>query len=188
MKTRHVQAALAFCVAVLACAPASGSSREPSDRVPRPDLALSTEDHSSSLAPAISWAGLSAPPGFPSAMDAQWLRKGDPGMVDRLTMRLLASDSLARSIATEIARLNESTPRDPRFMGLRQQGSSGNRNWIQRHPVLFGTLVGFGTGFLIGYLPGDDAIFEDFTAEFNGLVLGGIGAGAGALVGWGVSR
>ena len=57
------------------------------------------------------------------------------------------------------------------------------RSWIGRHPVLFGTLVGFGGGFLVGYLPGDDGVFYDFTAEFNGLVLGGVGAGAGALVG-----
>lgn len=62
------------------------------------------------------------------------------------------------------------------------------RNWIQKHPVLFGTMAGFGAGFLIGYLPGDDAVFDDFTDEFNGLVLGGAGAGAGALVGWAVSR
>jgi hypothetical protein len=54
--------------------------------------------------------------------------------------------------------------------------------------MLFGTLVGFGTGFLVGYLPGNDAVFEDFTAGFNGLVLGGVGAGAGALVGWVASR
>ena len=55
--------------------------------------------------------------------------------------------------------------------------------WIGRHPVLFGTLIGFGSGFLIGYLPGDDGVFDDFTAEFNGLVLGGVGAGVGAVSG-----
>jgi hypothetical protein len=57
------------------------------------------------------------------------------------------------------------------------------RNWIKRHPVLFGTLVGFVGGYLIGYLPGDDGVFYDFTAEFNGMVMGGIGAGTGAAVG-----
>ena len=54
---------------------------------------------------------------------------------------------------------------------------------IGRHPVLFGTLIGFGGGFLIGYVPGDDGVFDDFTAGFNGLVLGGIGAGIGAGLG-----
>jgi hypothetical protein len=47
---------------------------------------------------------------------------------------------------------------------------------------VFGALVGFGSGFLIGYLPGDDGVFDDFDAEFNGLVLGGVGALAGAVV------
>ena len=55
-------------------------------------------------------------------------------------------------------------------------------NWIKRHRAAFGALVGFGSGFLIGYLPGDDGVFDDFTAEFNGLVLGGVGALAGAVV------
>ena len=65
---------------------------------------------------------------------------------------------------------------------------NSDRNWIERHPSLFGAAVGFGGGFLIGYLPGDDAVFDDFTAEFNGLVLGGVGAAAGAIVGWLVGR
>jgi hypothetical protein len=33
------------------------------------------------------------------------------------------------------------------------------------------------------YLPGDDAVFDDFTAGFNGMVMGVIGAGTGATVG-----
>ena len=57
------------------------------------------------------------------------------------------------------------------------------RGWIARHPALFGALVGFGSGFLIGYLPGDDGVFSDFDAEFNGVVLGGVGALTGAVIG-----
>jgi hypothetical protein len=57
-----------------------------------------------------------------------------------------------------------------------------SRNWVQRHPVLTGTLIGAGTGFLIGYLPGDDGVFYDYTAGFNGTVLAGVGAGAGASI------
>jgi hypothetical protein len=64
-----------------------------------------------------------------------------------------------------------------------QASTPRRRGWIARHPVFFGALVGFGTGFLIGYLPGDDGVFNDFTAGFNGWVTGGIGAGAGAAVG-----
>ena len=66
---------------------------------------------------------------------------------------------------------------------VHQPVSQRKRSWIKRHPVLFGALAGFAGGFLIGYLPGDDAVFEDFDAEFNGWVLGGAGAGAGALAG-----
>jgi hypothetical protein len=49
--------------------------------------------------------------------------------------------------------------------------------------VLFGAVVGFGTGLLIGYAAGDDGVFDDYTAGFNGFVLGGIGAAAGAAAG-----
>ena len=63
-----------------------------------------------------------------------------------------------------------------------------SRNWIQRHPVLFGALVGYMAGFVIGYAPGDDAVFYDFTAEFNGFVLGGVGAAIGAVTGAIVGR
>lgn len=64
-----------------------------------------------------------------------------------------------------------------------QQEPRERRSWVRRHPVLFGTLVGFAGGFLIGYLPGDDVWFDDFAAPFNGLVLGGAGAGIGAAAG-----
>ena len=64
-----------------------------------------------------------------------------------------------------------------------QQPAPQKRSWIGRHPALFGALVGFGSGFLIGYLPGDDGVFDDFTAGFNGLVVGGVGAATGGAVG-----
>ena len=62
------------------------------------------------------------------------------------------------------------------------------QNWIKRHPVLFGSLVGFGGGFLVGAAGGDDGIFYDFTATGNGLILGGFGAGGGAVIGLLISR
>ena len=43
--------------------------------------------------------------------------------------------------------------------------------------------IGFWTAFFIGSLPGDDGVFDDFTATFNGMVVGGIGAGVGAVTG-----
>jgi len=71
---------------------------------------------------------------------------------------------------------------DSALLRLQQPGPQ-KRSWIGRHPLLFGTLAGFGADFLIGFLPGDDGVFDDYVAEFNGLVLGRVGAGVGALVG-----
>jgi hypothetical protein len=62
--------------------------------------------------------------------------------------------------------------------GARQ--AQPRRTWVQRHPVCTAAIIGFGVGYLIGYLPGDDAVFDDFTAGFNGAVVGGIGAGGAA--------
>jgi hypothetical protein len=70
-----------------------------------------------------------------------------------------------------------------RRMPAQQTAAPSRRNWIVRHPTLFGALVGFGGGFAIGYGAGDDGVFDDYVASFNGLVLGGIGAGVGAGVG-----
>jgi hypothetical protein len=83
----------------------------------------------------------------------------------------------------EVHRLTRSTLLLDSALRSRQQPAPPKRSWIGRHPVLFGTLVGFGGGFLIGYVPGDDGVFDDYVASFNGLVMGGIGAGAGAAIG-----
>ncbi len=186
MKTCNLRATFAFCLAILVCMPAAGSPCGQSGPASRVEPAVSAKDDASPGLPATARDGLCAPRAFTSG--AQCGRSGTFLIGEWLTVRPLGSGSLARSIAAQIDRLNKPTPPARRPMGLVQQTSSRHRNWVQRHPVLFGTLVGFGTGFLIGYLPGDDAVFEDFTAEFNGLVLGGIGAGAGALAGWVVSR
>ena len=90
---------------------------------------------------------------------------------------------LTRAVSREVASMNLSEALSDSSLLRLQQPGSRKRSWIGRHPVLFGTLAGFGAGFLIGYLPGDDGVFDDFVAEFNGLVLGGVGAGVGALVG-----
>lgn len=71
---------------------------------------------------------------------------------------------------------------DSAFLIVQERGPQ-KRSWIARHPVLVGTVVGFGGGFIIGYLGGDDGVFDDFTASFNGVLVGGIGAGVGAAVG-----
>jgi hypothetical protein len=93
----------------------------------------------------------------------------------------LHAHSIARA-APQIAARKASTARH-----AKPQDKS-KRNWIQRHPACFGSALGFVAGFLIGFLPGDDAIFYDFDAAFNGALLGGTGAGAGAVIGWAVGR
>jgi hypothetical protein len=85
--------------------------------------------------------------------------------------------------ARETGRFNVASEAERFTVAVAQPSRGEHRNWIQRHPVLFGAAVGFGGGYLIGYSTGDDGLFDDFTAEFSGLVLGGIGAGAGALFG-----
>ncbi len=85
------------------------------------------------------------------------------------------------SVRVEVARLTTAESGVASSIASLQQ-SPGRRNWVQRHPVWTAAMVGFGSGFLIGYLPGDDAVFDDFTAGFNGTVVGGIGAGAGASI------
>jgi hypothetical protein len=96
--------------------------------------------------------------------------------------------TLGRVVVLEAERLARASTMAQGSTAPAGERSAHKGNWIQRHPVLFGTAAGFGAGFLIGYLPGDDAVFEDFTASSNGVVIGGIGAGAGALVGATISR
>jgi hypothetical protein len=65
-----------------------------------------------------------------------------------------------------------------------QSSTTRQQSWISRHPVLFGTLVGLGGGFAIGYGSGDDGIFDDYTAFANGVFMAPIGAGIGAILGY----
>ena len=84
--------------------------------------------------------------------------------------------------------LTRPNPSDRTVAAPTPQPQKRQRSRIGRHLVLFGALTGFGIGFLAGYLPGDDGVFHDFTGEFNGLVLGGLGAGAGAAVGYAIDE
>jgi hypothetical protein len=78
-------------------------------------------------------------------------------------------------------------------VGQGQQNQTSDRSWIGRHPVLFGSLVGFGVGFAGGYVTGrpearGDPSSDYLTPEEGGFFFGGIGAGAGALIGLAVGR
>jgi hypothetical protein len=101
----------------------------------------------------------------------------------RSSLRPVARGWLERAADREVSRLARLRSVADSTRRARQQTGRQERGWIGRHPALFGVLAGFGGGSLIGYVPGDDAVLDDFTAGFNGLVVGGIGAGTGAAIG-----
>jgi hypothetical protein len=65
---------------------------------------------------------------------------------------------------------------------VHQAPAARRPNWIQRHPVATATIGGFLAGFAIGRATGDDGLFDDFTREGNGVLLGGICAGGAASI------
>jgi hypothetical protein len=70
--------------------------------------------------------------------------------------------------------------------GAAQPKPEQRRSWVGRHPALTGAIAGFGAGCALVYLTADeDAIIA---REGPALFFGGVGAGIGALIGWGVSR
>jgi hypothetical protein len=103
---------------------------------------------------------------------------------DRPTVPVVQLDrvTLTRAVAAELdrARVKPATRPAPPF---RLQQNPQKAGWIRRHPILFGTLAGFGTGFVIGCLPHEDNALYLFPGCYNGLYVGGIGAGIGAAVG-----
>ena len=66
------------------------------------------------------------------------------------------------------------------------------RNWAERHPVWTGTLVGFAAGFGMTYAMAGkqdpNAFIHPVGPGGPALVFGGVGAGLGALAGWGFAR
>jgi hypothetical protein len=89
--------------------------------------------------------------------------------------------SLRQTIQSEVARFAGAEGAATQRPQL-SPPATGRRSWFRRHSVWTAAVVGAASGFLVGYLPGDDALFDDFTAGFNGRVMGGIGAGGAASV------
>jgi hypothetical protein len=77
---------------------------------------------------------------------------------------------------------------------LADDDNQDNGNWMERHPVWAGALIGFGTGFALTYALGatekkdPNAIFKGMDPFGPALVFGGVAAGIGALAGWGIGR
>jgi len=91
-----------------------------------------------------------------------------------------AASSFREAIDKEAARLITTPVRDSaRQTPVRQ------RNWVARHPVLTGTLVGAGIG--LGFLVAHGCESSDYTCSglvaFYGGTGAGLGAAAGAVVG-----
>lgn len=79
--------------------------------------------------------------------------------------------------------------------GARQATASAvedRRNWAERHPVWTGTLLGFAVGFGMTYAVAGkqdpNAFIHPVGPGGPALVFGGVGAGLGALAGWGFAR
>ena len=96
---------------------------------------------------------------------------------------LFRPDAFRRSIALEATRAALPIPRPGSNVLLMLQRDRQSRTGARRHPVLIGTLVGFGAGAGLGVAVGQNGGIADWSAGFSGLVLGGIGAGVGAIIG-----
>ena len=92
-----------------------------------------------------------------------------------------------RDAVTRVAVPSARMARTPASRPIQSQDS-----WPARHPVLLGTLVGFGVGFPIGYAtckcpsvegPCDIYTYPQNARMAGGFFIGGLGAGIGAAVG-----
>jgi hypothetical protein len=72
-----------------------------------------------------------------------------------------------------------------------QNADNDKGSWMKRHPVWTGAMVGFSTGFLLTYAStyNDRHDFIKIMSPSAGATIwGGVSAGVGALVGWGIGR
>lgn len=69
-----------------------------------------------------------------------------------------------------------------------RQAPTPQRSWAKRHPVVVGTLVGFGAGLGFFVVACSDCDSANPLYGPSALAMGGVGAGIGAAVGFAVSR
>ena len=77
--------------------------------------------------------------------------------------------------------------RDGLVQTAAQQAPPEDKTWMERHPVWFGLIVGAGVGAAGGAASCSDGCFP-IGASGAAMVGSWYGAGAGALIGWGVGR
>ena len=76
---------------------------------------------------------------------------------------------------------------DGRLQTSAQQSQPETRSWMERHPVWFGLILGAGVGAAWSAATCSDGCFP--IGVSGAMIVGaGYGAGAGALIGWGVGR
>jgi anti-sigma factor RsiW len=92
-----------------------------------------------------------------------------------------AIDRLVRASPPTSLETPQAQPQPP----VKQRG-----NWVTRHPAWFGSLVGFAIGCPLGasQVGGSKDTFFNAFDEFACPVVGGMGAAAGALIGWAIGR
>ena len=91
-------------------------------------------------------------------------------------------DVFQRAITREAGLARSTAQADASLLLMQAQGAQ-SRSWAKRHPVLIGTLVGFGAGYGLGLGLGQGGGIQDWSAGFSGLVFGGVGAATGAVIG-----
>ena len=104
-------------------------------------------------------------------------RAPQPGPIQRALLSA-KTRAILRAEKTDVAR---QVPDSSRRSG----------NWMERHPVWTGALVGFGTGVALTYVAALDDRHELLTVMSPGsaaVIWGGVSAGVGALAGWGIGR
>jgi hypothetical protein len=118
-----------------------------------------------------------------SAQDAP----GQSGPIASAALRMSQSGPIRQAILSDhVAAM--------RAGGARQTTApvEDRRNWAERHPVWTGTLLGFAVGFGMTYaMAGKEdpnAFIQPVGPGGPALVFGGVGAGLGALAGWGFAR
>lgn len=64
-----------------------------------------------------------------------------------------------------------------------QSRKSASGTWCRRRAPLCGALIGFGAGYGLGFLLGENPFVDDFVPSADALIVGGIGAAAGGTIG-----
>jgi hypothetical protein len=128
---------------------------------------------------------------FPaSVVSAEDIMKTRPAPVTAAVINAAAQAGPLRTAS--LSKDMRSMPRAETRCAVRPAQDDGDSgSCMERHPVLAGALVGFSTVFLITYAVAHDDDEEFITVispAAAAVVWGSVGAGVGALAGWGIDR